>query len=318
VIDSTRPRARAFGPDATVSSWYARRTYSAAAYTIESLLVSKRHRVSLVLPARDVEPTLGPILDALAPLARAGLVDELIVVDGTSRDRTRTVALQRGAMVYDQSELMADFGPVQGKGDALWRSLSVATGDIVVFLDADTENFGPHFALGLIGPLLMEPDLVLVKGAYRRPFRVGEETLSDGGGRVTELLARPWLNLHVPELAGFVQPLAGEVAARRSLLEAISFPVGYGVEIAMLIDAFRLAGLDALAQADLGSRQNQHQPLRDLSAMAYGVLVAAEARAGRAGAPRERVLEPSDNGPRARSVSTIERPPFAGLAKPAM
>ena len=271
-----------------------------------------------MLPARDVAPTLGPILDSLVPLRSAGLIDELIVVDGASRDESRAVARQRGAIVYDQSALMAEFGPVQGKGDALWRSLSVASGEIVAFVDADTEDFGPHFALGLIGPLIEQPGIVLVKGAYRRPFRVGAETLTDEGGRVTELLARPWLNLHIPELAGFVQPLAGEVAARRGLLERISFPVGYGAEIAMLIDAYRLAGLDGLAQVDLGTRQNRHQPLRDLSAMAYAVLVAAEARVGRAHGVRQRVLEPSEVGPRPRPVATDERPPFAGLAKPAV
>jgi glucosyl-3-phosphoglycerate synthase len=311
-------RSRPFGTDAAVSHWFARRTYSAEDFSVQDLLGRKKERVSIVLPARDVAPTLGPILDALRPLERAGLFDELIVVVGASRDDTRAVATRRGVSVYDQSELMADFGPVQGKGDALWRSLSVATGEIVVYLDADTENFGPGFALGLIGPLLTEPGVALVKGAYRRPFRVGDETLPEGGGRVTELLARPWLNLHVPELAGFVQPLAGEVAARRSLLERISFPVGYGIEIAMLIDAFHMAGLDALAQVDLGSRQNRHQPLRDLSAMAYAVLVAAESRVGRGSGARERVLEPSDGGPRTRDVATVERPPYSGLAKPAV
>jgi glucosyl-3-phosphoglycerate synthase len=316
MTDHARPRP--FGTDAAVSRWFERRTYAAGDFSVDDLLAAKRERVSVVLPARDVAPTLGPILDELIPLERVGLVDELIVVVAESDDDTRAIATRRGVSVFDQSELLAGFGPVQGKGDALWRSLSVATGDVLVYLDADTEDFGPHFALGLIGPLVTDPGLVLVKGAYRRPFRVGEQTLPDGGGRVTELLARPWLNLHVPELAGFVQPLAGEVAARRSLLESISFPVGYGVEIAMLIDAYELAGLDALAQVDLGSRQNRHQPLRDLSAMAYGVLVAAEARVGRTGAALEHLLEPSERGPRPRRVATIERPPYAGLAKPAV
>jgi glucosyl-3-phosphoglycerate synthase len=301
-----------------VSRWFTRRTYSAKDFSLDDLLARKRDRISVVLPARDVETTLGPILEALAPLRRAGLVDELVVVDGSSSDETRTVARRRGARVYDQSALMPEFGPVQGKGDAMWRSLAVASGDVVVFLDADTEDFGPHFALGLIGPLCLDRRLVLVKGAYRRPFRVGEETLPDGGGRVTELLARPWLNLHAPELAGFVQPLAGEVAARRSFLESISFPVGYGVEIAMLLDALRMVGLDALAQVDLGSRQNHHQPLRDLSAMAYAVLAAAEQRVGTGHGVRTAVLEHSNEGPRRRPVAIAERPPHATLAEPAV
>jgi glucosyl-3-phosphoglycerate synthase len=313
-----RSRARPFGIDAVVSDWFDRRTYAADTFTVESLVARKRVRVSVVLPARNVGATLGPILDALLPLTDAGLVDELVVVDGASVDDTRAVARARDVTVYDESELMPDFGPVLGKGDALWRSLSVTSGDVVVFLDADTDNFGLHFATGLIGPLLLEPGVVLVKGAYRRPFRVGGELVVDGGGRVTELLARPWLNLHVPELTGFVQPLAGEIAARRSLLESISFPVGYGVEIGILLDALRAAGLDALAQVDLGSRQNQHQPLRDLGAMAYAVLVAAEGRMGGAGDVRERVLEATTSGTRTRSVTVAERPSHASLAKPAV
>jgi glucosyl-3-phosphoglycerate synthase len=284
---------------------------------MQGLLERKSGRVSAVLPARNVAATLGPILDALGPLTR-GLIDELVVIDGSSTDGTRSVALERGVTVYDEAQLMPDFGPVLGKGDALWRSLSVTSGDIVVFLDADTENFGPHFASALVGPLLLEPEIVLVKGAYRRPFRVGDELVVDGGGRVTELLARPWLNLNVPHLAGLVQPLAGEMAARRGLLESISFPVGYGVEIGILLDAFHAAGLDALAQVDLGSRQNQHQALRDLGAMAYAVLVAAEARARPERGARDRVIEATTDGTRTRGVAVVERPPRASLAKPAV
>jgi glucosyl-3-phosphoglycerate synthase len=310
-------RPHAFGTDAVVANWFERRTYDAGAFDVDALVQRKRDRVSIVLPARNVEGTLGAILDALAPLTGM-LVDEVVVVDGASTDATVTIARDRGVPVYPEADLMPDFGPVLGKGDALWRSLSVTSGEIVVFLDADTENFGPHFATGLIGPLLLERDLVLVKGAYRRPFRVGDELVVDGGGRVTELLARPWLNLHVPELAGFVQPLAGEMAGRRSLFESISFPVGYGVEIGILLDALRNDGLDALGQVDLGSRQNQHQALRDLGAMAYAVLVAAEARVGRAGGATGRVLEARPEGTRARAVAITERPSHASLAKPAV
>lgn len=306
------------GSNPEVDRWRARRSYDSLSFSVERVLAAKRASVSLVLPARDVEDTIGGILDDIGPLRDAGVIDELVVVDGTSRDATPAIARNKGALVYDEAELMADFGPVQGKGDAMWRSLSVVSGDAVAFVDADTENFGPHFVLGLIGPLLEDRSVELVKGSYRRPFRVGDELVPDGGGRVTELLARPWINLHVPQLAGLVQPLAGEMAARRRLLEAISFPVGYGVEIGVLLDALRLVGLDALAQVDLGTRQNQHQPLRDLSAMAYAVLVAAESRIGDRVGAWGQMLVPVDDGITPRSVAVGERPPLASLAKPAV
>ena len=178
---------------------------------------------------------------------------------------------------------MPELGPVLGKGDAMWRSLRVLTGDVVCFLDADSEQFGAHFACGLIGPLLCEPTISFVKGFYRRPFRVGELTLPEGGGRVTELTARPLLNLFYPELAAVEQPLAGEIAARRELLEALPFVSGYGVDVALLLDAYGAVGLDAIAQVDLDVRQNAHQPLRDLGPMAYAVLQAVASRLERDG-----------------------------------
>lgn len=160
----------------------------------------------------------------------------------------------------------------------MWRALGMVESEVVAFADTDTEELAPHFLTGLLGPLICDPDVQLVKGFFRRPFRAHGTVLAEGGGRVTELMARPLLNLHAPDLAVFDQPLAGEVAARRELLERIPFSAGYGVEIAMLIDSWRIAGLDGLAQVDLGVRQNRHQSLRDLSAMAYAVLVAASTR----------------------------------------
>lgn len=304
-----------------VERWLARRSYRAEDYPV-ARLAQMRHgdggaTVSVVLPAREVADTIGPILDALAPLRDAGVVDELVVVDAASADGTAAIAESRGARVVQESELLAEHGPARGKGDALWRSLAATSGEIVVFVDSDTEGFDDRFVRGLLGPLLQEPAIAFVKGAFRRPFRVGETTVPDGGGRVTELVARPLLNLHVPELAGVVQPLAGEFAARRALLEQLSFPVGYGVEIATLIDALRVAGLDALAQVDLGERQNRHQPLRALSAMAYAVMVAAERRIH----PAERAADaapgsiafPSPDGLQMRQVATQERPPMSEM-----
>jgi hypothetical protein len=254
------------------------------------------------------------VLDAIAPLERLGLVDELLVVDAASADGTAEIAAARGARVADESALRPELGPALGKGDAMWRGLAATSGDIVAFLDTDTEDFHAGFVTGLLGPLLADPDVAFVKGAFRRPLRVGDTIVPDGGGRVTELVARPLLNLHVPDLAGFLQPLAGEVAARRGLLERLPFPVGYGVEIAMLIDALRVAGLDALAQVDLGTRQNRHQPLRELSAMALAVIVAAERRIHgaervEAAAPGP-LLVPESGDFRMRTLVLDERPPL--------
>ena len=193
-------------------------------------------------------------------------------------DGTAAAARAAGATVVQEDDLMPAFGPCRGKGDAMWRALAATTGEIVAYVDADSEDFGERMLTGLLAPLFARPELALVKGAFQRPFAAGGEVRPGEGGRVTELMARPLLNLHRPALAGFAQPLAGEVAARRELLERLAFPVGYGVEIAMLLDAEALVGIDALAQADLGSRQNRHQPLRELSAMSYAVLVAASRR----------------------------------------
>jgi hypothetical protein len=201
----------------------------------------------------------------------------------------------------------------------MWRSLAATDSEILVYADTDTEDFHEGFLLGLIGPLLCDPDIQLVKGAFRRPFRNGNTVLAEGGGRVTELMARPLLNLHAPELTVFEQPLAGETAARRTLLEQIPFSAGYGVEIAMLIDSWRTCGLDGLAQVDLGIRQNHHQSLRDLSAMAYAVLLAAQTRFlgpdfAEKHACSSIILPPTSSAPELmenRPVTVEERPPFA-------
>lgn len=307
-------------PDA-VAAWLSRRTYRADDFPLERLLASKGStRVSLVLPTREVAATLAPTLERLVPLRDAGLLDELLVIDAASTDGTVEIATAAGARVVQEADVLSEHGPARGKGDAMWRALAITEGEVVAYVDADSADFDPRFVLGLLGPLLTDDDVALVKGAYRRPLQVGAETLPDGGGRVTELLARPLLNLCVPELAGFVQPLAGEIAARRALLEALPFPVGYGVEIAMLIDACRHAGLDALAQVDLGTRQNAHQPLHALSAMAYAVLIAAGRRVGApvADAPQApgSLLRPTPSGALARTdVRVEERPPLRALER---
>lgn len=279
------------------------RTFSHRAFTADLLADARKVSVSVCLPARDEASTIGPILEQLMPLRDRGVVDQVVVVDD-STDGTGDIARDLGAEVHDQSARIADLGPVCGKGDAMWRALSVLRGDVICYLDADSEDFGAHFALGLIGPLLTDPSLAFVKGFYRRPVKLGDTRLPEGGGRVTELTARPLLTRFFPELSGFLQPLAGEIAARRTLLERLPFATGYAVDIGLLIDAWRTAGLDALAQVDLDVRQNRHPPLTDLGPMAAAVLAAVTSRLEQDGR-----LQPS--GP-----PLLERPAMASLRTP--
>ncbi len=273
---------RGLSVDLAVSSWAATRRYLASAFPPELL---RRHKgtssVDVVIPTKECADTLGGILTGtVGPLREAGVIDDVLIVDAGSADQTAEIGRAFGARVIQQDEVLAEYGPALGKGDAMWRALHATSGDIVCFLDGDTANPDPNHLQGLIGPLLIHPRLQLVKGAFDRPLRAGGVSLPGEGGRVTELMARPLLNLHEPRLAGFAQPLAGEFAARRTLFESLPFPVGYGVEIAVLIDALRRHGLDALAECHLGERHNRHQPLRALGEMAYAVLSAVERRVG--------------------------------------
>ena len=259
----------------TVWEWFERSSFHHGDFN--SLAVSgtrvERPTVTLIFPARNVAGTIGTILDVVNDLrARTGLPDQVIVVDADSPDGTADIARARGAEVYSENELMSDYGPAQGKGDAMWRSLSVARGDIVMFADSDTTDFREHFITGTLGPLLTDRRVQFCKAAYRRPFSQGEKSIADGGGRVTELMAKPLLNLFYPELAGFVQPLAGEFAARRELFNKVPFFTGYGVEIGMMIDVYAEVGLEGMAQVDLGTRQNRHQSLASLTRMSSVVL----------------------------------------------
>ncbi|MGI8439936.1 MAG: glucosyl-3-phosphoglycerate synthase [Thermoleophilaceae bacterium] len=305
------------GLPSSLDVWLAARSYRAEAYTTERLLAAKTSSVSVILPGRSVAEAVGGVIDALLPLEEIGLIDELLVVDAASPDGTAEIARARGATVLQESELLPGFGPARGKGDAMWRALSATRGEIVAFLDADTEDFHAGFLLGLLGPLFEDPELQLLKGSFRRPLRVGHELVPDGGGRVTELLARPLINLYAPELSGFRQPLAGEVSGRRELFEALPFPVGYGVEIAMLIDAVRAVGLDALGQVDLGTRQNRHQSLRALGAMSSSVMYAALSRVLGPDVPTEVdtvwLTQPVGDELEVSPVAVEERPPLAVL-----
>ena len=261
-------------------------------FPAERLAAERRESVSVCVPALNEAETIEPIVRDLVDMMERGAIDQVLVVDGGSTDGTPELAHRAGAEVRPQAELLPNYGPVLGKGDAMWRALTAMHGDIVVFVDGDSGEFGPHFACGLAGPLLFDPAVEYVKGYYRRPFKVGDVTLPEGGGRVTELTARPLLELFFPELAAIQQPLAGEMAARRDLLSRLAFTTGYGVEIALLIDIYREVGIEAIAEVDLDVRQNRHQPIQALGEMAGAVARAVLARAGVRGVHGTGVVRP--------------------------
>lgn len=263
--------------------WFKDRSYEYSQFSdLAELGRRKRERnltVSLVLPCRNVADTVGGIIDEVnAVNETARLVDQVLAIDADSEDGTAEVAARHGATVYSENGLMSRHGDAHGKGDAMWRALSVATGDLVMYVDADTRDFKPQFVYGILGPILQVPQIKYVKAAYRRPFKKGENVEPDGGGRVTELSAKPLFNLLYPELAGFVQPLAGEFVANRELFRSIPFLTGYAVETGIMIDVLNKVGLGSMAQVDLGTRQNRHQSLRNLSRMSYSVLRAVARR----------------------------------------
>jgi glucosyl-3-phosphoglycerate synthase len=250
-----------------------------SAPNLRSLVRAKAGSViSVCLPARNEEATIGPIVASIRQhlVEEARLVDEVVVMDDGSTDATAAVARAEGAFVLAVDEILPDVPPGSGKGNALWLSLYACEGDIICWLDADVRNFGPHFVTRLVAPMLMDPAIGYVKGYYRRPLH-GEAV---GGGRVTELMARPLLSALFPHLSRFVQPLAGEYAGRRALLEAVPFVEGYGVEIGLLIDLVAAYGLDAMAQVDLDVREHRNRPLEELGPQAMAVLVTGLRRAG--------------------------------------
>ena len=269
-----------------VRRWFDRRTSRASDWKTSRLVdVKGDTTVSVVLPALNEQDTVGAIVAAIRTrlMERHGLVDELVVMDSGSTDGTYDAAVEAGAKVVRREEVLSEFEPLPGKGEVLWRSLAATTGDILVFIDSDLRDFTTSFVTGLLGPLLTDRSVQLVKATYDRPLTQGRTVVPAGGGRVTELVARPMINLHWPELAGFVQPLSGEYAARRPLLEQLPFPTGYGVEIGMLVDALRLVGLPALAQVDLSRRKHRNQEIGKLGRMSSEILQVAYERLHREG-----------------------------------
>ncbi|MEW2610611.1 glucosyl-3-phosphoglycerate synthase [Streptomyces sp. NPDC047880] len=312
-----------------VERWLSTRSWSANDRPLHQILAAKQRTgqtVSVVLPALNEEATVGDIASVIRHdlMRQVPLVDELVVVDSGSTDRTSEVAAAAGARVVHRDAILPRLPAVPGKGEVLWRSLLVTRGDIVCFVDADLRDFSSDFVSGIVGPLLTDPDVDLVKAMYDRPLATESDSLAPGktsgqGGRVTELMARPLLNMHWPRLAGFVQPLGGEYAARRSLLEQLPFPVGYGVELGMLVDALHLAGLDALAQVDVGVRKHRHQDGQALGRMAAAIYRTAQLRLARGHLIRPSLtqFERGEDGfePRTYSVDTEERPPMVEIAE---
>ena len=314
-------------------TWLQRQTSHWRDWPPERLLAAKRAtgtRISVVIPARNEERTVGRVVGPLrqALLVDMPLVDEIIVVDSDSTDGTARAAERAGATVHRARDIAPALGSYPGKGEALWKSLLVTDGDLLVFVDADLTRWGPHFVTGLIGPLLGSPphsgpphsgqphsgqQVQLVKGFYERVRTERDGSTSTEGGRVTELVARPLLSLWWPQLAGVVQPLAGEWAARRGLMESLTIPVGYGVELSTLLDTYTRYGLGALAQVDLGSRAHRHQADHDLALMAAELLVVAEARRDHPEPPGQElhqfVREDGAVRPRSRAIPSHERPP---------
>ena len=263
-----------------VDKWFAENTFHAREFAdLNRLLALKRKQnltISLALPALNEEETVGKVIQTVkqALMDQVPLLDEIVLIDSDSTDRTREIAADLGVPVFIHQEILPSYGARAGKGEALWKSLYVTHGDLVVWIDTDIVNIHPRFIYGILGPLLVNPRVQFVKGFYRRPLKVGDKVQAGGGGRVTELTARPLLNLFYPELSGLVQPLSGEYGGRRAALERLPFYCGYGVETGLIIDVLEKYHLPAIAQVDLIERVHHNQPLEALSKMSFAIIQA--------------------------------------------
>jgi nucleotide-binding universal stress UspA family protein len=319
-------RSRVIGE--IVDKWFVQNTFSSTEFADLRRLVEAKERqgltISVGLPTLNEEATVRRVIRAIRTrlMERFQLVDEIVVIDSDSDDRTREIAREEGVPVHIHSQILPGAGSYVGKGEALWKSLHVLRGDIVVWIDTDVSNAHPKFVYGIVGPLLMRPDLQFVKAFYQRPLRVDGELQATGGGRVTELTARPILNLFFPELSGMVQPLSGEQGGRRALLEQLPFFTGYGIETGLLIDTLQRAGLGAIAQVDMKQRIHRNQTLLALSKMSFEILQVALRRVGEAHGERLwdeanssiKLITPEEGGKlhlEMHDIIATERPPMA-------
>jgi glucosyl-3-phosphoglycerate synthase len=309
-----------------VDRWFAENTFDSSEFADLAKLVDLKQRqglsISLGLPALNEEATVGKVISILKRALKddVPLIDEIVLIDSNSTDRTVEIAEAAGIPVYRHPDILAEVGTVRGKGEALWKSLAVLKGDLIAWVDTDITNIHPRFVYGLLGPLLKYPHIQYVKGYYQRPIKVGQKMQASGGGRVTELLARPVFNLFYPELSGVVQPLSGEYAGRRQALMSVPFFSGYGVETGLLIDLLERYGLEALAQTNLEVRVHHNQPLVNLSKMAFAILQVFVARIekrhgiellDKANRSMKLILqEPDRLALEMEAIGDIERPPM--------
>ncbi len=260
-----------------IKKWFNERTFHHKQFSNISKLVKLKKEqdlfISLGLPTFNVEKSIGEIISVIKEslVEKYPLLDQIAIIDSHSSDATVSIAQELGVEIYFDDEVLTSMGTEQGKGEALWKSLHVLTGDIIVWIDSDIENIHPRFVYGLVGPLLYNPEIAFVKGFYQRPIREQGRLKETGGGRVTEILARPILNLFYPELACFIQPLSGEYAGRREVLESVPLYTGYAVEFGLLVEIWRQFGFMSMAQVDLEKRIHPNQPTRALGRMAFAI-----------------------------------------------
>ncbi len=312
-----------------VEEWFTKNRFKCKSFSHIRRLVKfkkkQKETISVLIPTLNEERTIGKVVKVLKSslMDKHGLVDEIIVIDSNSTDKTREVAEEAGATVCIDSKVLKKRGNWKGKGEALWKGLYVSNGSIVCWVDADIRNIHPRFVYGPLGPLLTHPKIKFVKPYYKRPLRVGDKLQPLGGGRVTELLIRPLLNMYFPRISGFIQPLSGEAAARRTALEKIPYFTGYGVETGMMIDLVKKFGLNSIAQVDLVRRVHRNQELSGLSNMAFGILQVFVKRANTLGKlilvnkikNKYRIIERRDGEYHLKNkiITERERPPMITL-----
>ena len=261
-----------------IESWLATNTFHHSNFWDLSALVQEKQKqnlkISLCIPTLNEEKTIGKeiVIFTSELVQRYPLLDEIAVIDSDSSDQTREVAAAFGAQVFLSREILPDYGEHRGKGENLWKAIYQLEGDIIVYIDADIKNIHPRFVYGLVAPLIFRPEIQYVKAFYDRPLASSQGVRPSGGGRVTEILIRPLFSLFFPELTALIQPLSGEYAVRRQVLDKIPFPIGYGVETSHLIDVYHRWGLGAIAQTDLDRRVHRNQHTRDLGKMAFGIM----------------------------------------------